>query len=533
MPAILSEVAFLVLLFPFCSATTAVDLEVSRASPVAGSEDGRELPSLLGSDDECAAGRSEEGCAVNALQRRGLKVAEAAEREASEVDETRGSCSSYGCGASYASWHKCQCNHDCESHGNCCGDYWSKCKKRQHRQHEHKGSCASFGCGGNYVSGQTCQCTHTCQKHGNCCSDYSNTCQKSGRQPGAAPAPQPPHQYSEPSPASAPPSAPSSYHLDWSAHGRGFFDGFSFLTEDMNHGAAHYLDKGEAMREGVAQAHGSHAILSAGHRDPVYKYKRYSAKIATTRSWNHFLATMRFSHVPYGCGVWPAFFTLAPGRQWPDGGEVDILEYVNDDVSKTSFHCGESCTLSQSAVNKYGGMPDRNDMNYNCKTQYPDHLGCAPNKWMRSGQGWANSPGVLALERTEEYLKVFFLPEGSIPGDLLAGDPRPDSWDHSHLISYYPFAASGCSPSVMAAQQLILSIGFCGDWASKVWGASGQCKSKVQGCRAVDPLHEYAPEQDCCTQFIYDHDGQHGTDGYLQSKAFFNISWIKVYTPGR
>jgi len=184
-------------------------------------------------------------------------------------------------------------------------------------------------------------------------------------------------------------------------------------------------------------------------------------------------------------------------------------------------------------VNKYGGMPDRNDMNYNCKTAYPDHLGCAPNKWMRTGQGWSNSPGVIALERTRAYLKIFFWPEGSIPQDLIAGEPQPKSWDSSFLLSYYPFKASGCSPSVMTAQQLLLNIGFCGDWAGKVWSLSPTCKAKAHGCRAVDPLKEYAPAQDCCTQFIYDEDGSHGTDGYLQRQAFFNISWMKVFTPGR
>jgi len=500
-------------------------LVLNAEAQIADLEDGSsEVPRALDSDDECLAERS---CAANALQRRALKVAVAEKREALEANGTWASCASYGCGGgSYISWHQCQCNAACEHYHNCCLDYWTLCKRGLH----HQASCASLGCGGNYAHGRPCQCTEQCSHFGNCCSDYSNTCKKPGGDQASGPSsPQPPapRQVQPPSP-----QGPSSYRLDWAAQGHSFFDGFNFVTQDMNHGAAHYLDRGEAMSARVIEAHGSFAILRAGQRDPVYKYKRYTAKIATTRSWTHFLAVMRFSHVPYGCGVWPAFFTLAPGKQWPNGGEVDILEYVNDDVSKTSFHTGESCRLSPGAVNKYGSMPDRNDMNYECKTQYPEHLGCAPNKWMRSGESWARNPGVLAVERTADALRIFFLPEGRVPGDLLAGAPRPDSWDRSLLVSYYPFSASGCSPSVMTAQQFVLGIGFCGDWASKVWGDSGRCMAKTHNCRPVDPLAEYAPEQDCCTQFIYDQDGHHGTDSYLKSKAFFNISWIKIFTPG-
>jgi len=320
----------------------------------------------------------------------------------------------------------------------------------------------------------------------------------------------------------------AAYSLDWKAEGTSFFSGFNFMTEDANHGSAHYLDAGRAVQEGVAQAYPTHAVLRAGRADPQYRYKRYTAKIGTQKSWSYFLAAMRFSHVPYGCGVWPAFFTLAPGAPWPDGGEVDILEYVNDDVSKTSLHTGHACRLDPNLVNRYGYMPDRNRMNYDCRTRYPQHLGCAPNKWMRSGQQWAHNPGVVALERTAEFLKIFFIPEGSIPGDLIGDAPRPDTWDR-FIVSYYPFSANGCPPSVMAAQQLVLNIGFCGDWASKVWGDSAYCKSRTHSCRSVDPLHEYAPQQDCCTQFIFDEDRAHGTDDYLRQRAFFNISWLKVY----
>mmetsp|Transcript_79210 Transcript_79210/g.222070 ORF Transcript_79210/g.222070 Transcript_79210/m.222070 type:complete len:155 (-) Transcript_79210:147-611(-) len=154
------------------------------------------------------------------------------------------------------------------------------------------------------------------------------------------------------------------------------------------------------------------------------------------------------------------------------------------------------------------------------------------------------------MERTADFAKIFFIPEGEIPQDVSEEAPRPEGWNR-WLIAYYPFAASpGCPDpdDVMGPQQFILSIAFCGDWASKVWGDSPTCtqtgpvynetatKNKwpidlAEGqCRAVDPLAEYAPAEDCCTQYIADEEEEFGTSEELQETAFFNISWFKVFT---
>merc|ERR1719291_693454 len=124
-------------------------------------------------------------------------------------------------------------------------------------------------------------------------------------------------------------------------------------------------------------------------------------------------------------------------------------------------------------------------MNYNCLTNYPDHLGCAPNKWMRTGQGWSSNPGVVALEWTAEHIKMFMIPKWEIPKDLNDDSPKPESWDR-WLYSYYPLKESGCDGNVMKPQKLLMQIGFCGDWASKVWHLDGTCKPRIHNCRSVD-----------------------------------------------
>jgi len=432
--------------------------------------------SALRLDDQCAGAEDEGECTLNAVQLRGQKVSVqngVAVAVSEEADQSEGD----------PIWHYAlNCWRPCGGAGSCpsyCGPGNACCKSGDQSVPECQG-----------VSFYPVIGFHTCVQR----------------------------------PAASYPS----YGKVWSAEGMSFFDNWNFEWEDVNHGAAEYLLYPEAKSAGVVEEYDNHAILRAGKASPKYQWKRQSAKITTKKTWKYFLMAMKFTHVPYGCGVWPALFTLAPGAAWPAGGEVDILEYVNDGPSQSSFHTGEQCTLNQKATNVYGYEKDYNRMDYNCYTHYPKLLGCAPNKWVRSGQAWANSPGVVAMEWTEDALKLFFIPEGSIPADLNSDAPRPDQWEQ-WLFSYYPFKESGCSADVMQAQQIIMQIGFCGDWASKVWGDSGSCKGVVQGCRSVDPLAEYAPEQDCCTKYIFDEGGQHGTDAYLEDRAFFNISYMKIY----
>lgn len=337
--------------------------------------------------------------------------------------------------------------------------------------------------------------------------------------------------------------------MKWSARGSRFFDDFDFLTSDYNHGAALYLERDAARRAQVTEAHRTHAILRTGARAGNDDWpKRQSAKIQTKKSWKYFLMMMRYSNVPWGCGVWPALWTHASGVPWPNGGELDVLEYANDAPQQTSFHTGDAntCRLDPGVVNACRAMPDTNGMGYDCTTRYPDKLGCAPNTLpLLPGELWAREGGVVAVQWTESFVKVFHIPEAELPEGIDGDAPDPNSWGR-WLVSFYPFAASearapGSCPSpqdVMAPQQLVLNINMCGDWAGKIWNISGSCVN-VHGpaypseCRAVDPLKEYDPQHDCCTQFIYDKEDKYGAEAYLRERAYFNVSWIKVFQERR
>ena len=45
------------------------------------------------------------------------------------------------------------------------------------------------------------------------------------------------------------------------------------------------------------------------------------------------------------------------------------------------------------------------------------------------GEEQPSGTGVLAAEWTEDFIKVFRIPEAEMPADLQADSPRPEGWD--------------------------------------------------------------------------------------------------------
>ena len=244
----------------------------------------------------------------------------------------------------------------------------------------------------------------------------------------------------------------SRYALTWEASGDAFFEDWTFVTDNLVHGAQQYEAKAEALRDGLAYTQNGTAIIRVGGLGSQ-PYTRKSVRMHTNHAWSphqSFVALLRYEHLPFGCSVWPSFWSVNSDRVWPGGGELDILEYANAEGSSASFHTSHpGCYVQTWKVYQkiFGGdMPGSAD----CLTDYwnaAPKMGCRPSQHSHRGDWWSGNPGIVGAEWMAEHVKVFHIPEDRIPEDIHSGNPEPGTWDR-FLIAYLPF-----SPGCAAAAQ--------------------------------------------------------------------------------
>lgn len=320
----------------------------------------------------------------------------------------------------------------------------------------------------------------------------------------------------------------SNYALAWKAQGRTFFDDWQFLTTSETHGAEWYLNKSEAFRNGVVLADDHSAILRVGNQQ--MPFKRHSVMIHSAQAWRPdrgFMVVMKYRHVPFGAGIWPAFWLMNSDYLWPGGGELDILEYANDDPSKVTFHTNKNCSLHNKSISKcMRGADVDNDIVGDCYTNYTSNkLGCKPPQIRRNGKWFAENPGAIATAWDASGVYVFHIPEQEIPLDLESNAPNPTTWER-WMIAYLPFDPDSCF-DVAKPQEIVLNIALCGDWAGGAWWTSDEAHKTGFLPPYCNPGKVTEPATDCCTIFMSHPSSEH----YIKSRAFFDIEYIKVFEP--
>lgn len=72
---------------------------------------------------------------------------------------------------------------------------------------------------------------------------------------------------------------------------------------------------------------------------------RPSVRIETKTRYNSGLFIYDIDHMPTGPGSWPAFW--AYGDNWPDNGEIDILEGIDGrNFNAMTLHTSQGCSMS-------------------------------------------------------------------------------------------------------------------------------------------------------------------------------------------
>ncbi|KAE8148020.1 concanavalin A-like lectin/glucanase domain-containing protein [Aspergillus avenaceus] len=249
-----------------------------------------------------------------------------------------------------------------------------------------------------------------------------------------------------------------------------FFDQFSFFTgADPTNGFVKYVDRGTAQNTGLISAEGTY--MGVDHTN-VAGDGRPSVRITSNKSYNQGLFILDLAHMPGSvCGTWPAFWLLGP--DWPNNGEIDVIEGVNDQsVNQFALHTSDSCTINNSG---FSGQL----LTSNCYVKaagQANNAGCGIKD--TSAQSYGNGfnsagGGVYATEWTDQKIDIWFFPRSGIPGDISSGNPNPSGWG----TPVARFQGACNINSHFKGLQIIFDTTFCGDWAGNVWGQSS-CASK-------------------------------------------------------
>ncbi|CDO70917.1 Glycoside Hydrolase Family 16 protein [Trametes cinnabarina] len=325
---------------------------------------------------------------------------------------------------------------------------------------------------------------------------------------------------SAPSATGAAPSSPSSsassspWKVAQSYQGSSFFDGWDFQDspDTTTHGVALYIDRDSAQAANLIEINDAGNAVMRVETTPTVSQYRKSIRITTQYSYTGGLIVLDAVHMPTGCGTWPAFWSNGPN--WPAGGEIDMVEGVNDYTNnQVTLHTDPGCTMPSSdpsALDITGTLIATTD----CSASETGNAGCGVRGSQTNSYGAAFNSiggGVYATLWDDDGIKTWFFPRNSIPSDLANGAPQPDLWGNPMAS----FPASSCDPFKYFYQHTaIFDTTLCGDWAGGVWGAAG-VPGQEQSCAARTNVQT-------CEDFVLNH-GSSFTDAYWEVKS------VKIY----
>ncbi|TFK55153.1 glycoside hydrolase family 16 protein [Heliocybe sulcata] len=269
----------------------------------------------------------------------------------------------------------------------------------------------------------------------------------------------------------------SAYQLAHEYSGKSFFDGWNFFDgyDYDQSGDAMYLGQSAATSANLAYVDSSsgHAIVKVDNATDVpWNDKRNSVEISTQDFYgvgSVFVAD--FAHLPYGCSVWPAFWTR--GKVWPDQGEIDIIETVNlMGYNQMALHTTSGCSHTTPA-NQVGSSGETN-----CNATSGSGCTVAEKKANSFGADFATAGGgVFATQFDESGIYIWFWSRADVPSTISASNTTIDPSTWGAPSAAYP--SSSCAiDTYFGAQQLVLDINLCGQWANSTYSetcGSGDC----------------------------------------------------------
>ncbi|KIX09630.1 uncharacterized protein Z518_00711 [Rhinocladiella mackenziei CBS 650.93] len=276
-------------------------------------------------------------------------------------------------------------------------------------------------------------------------------------------------------------AATASYVLEDDYSSSSFASMFDFYTgNDPTNGYVNYISQDQAERSGLYKVDNGAIYMGVDSTNTASGRGRDSIRISSKKTYNHGLIILDLAHMPAGaCGTWPAFWMLGP--DWPDNGEIDIIEGVNtQSTNSMALHTDAGCSITNTGA--FSGSLETDNCDVNAANQ-ATNAGCSIHSGDSSsfGSGFnSNGGGVYATEWTSQAISIWFFPRSAVPSDISSGNPDPSNWG----LPQGQFTGNCDINDKVKDQQLLFDVTFCGDWAGNVWSTDSTCSSQGSTCQA-------------------------------------------------
>nr|VWO94484.1 Mixed-linked glucanase [Ganoderma boninense] len=294
----------------------------------------------------------------------------------------------------------------------------------------------------------------------------------------------------------------ATYSIADSHVGTDFLSAFTHeAISDPTHGRVNYVSQSTALSKNLTFASGDTLILRADDTTVLSSSDpgRDSVRLQSKKTYTEHVTVWNIRHMPQGCGTWPAVWEV--GSDWPNDGEIDIVEGVNDQTpNQSTLHTNSGCSMPSSRTQTGTSTGTNCDTaatnNAGCGVQAPQSASYGP-PFNSAGGGW------YAMERTDTSIKVWYWLRnaGNVPSDVRNGASTINTSNWGEPVADFPNTDCDITEH-FGAHNLIINLTFCGDWAGAVYSSDG-CPGD-------------------CTTYV-------DQNPSAFSNAYFDIAWLKIY----
>lgn len=287
-----------------------------------------------------------------------------------------------------------------------------------------------------------------------------------------------------------------------------FFDNWDFYGnyDNLTLGDVVWLNEADAFTQELALVNSAgNVIIKVDNFSNVpMNQKRNSVRITTKSSYSlGSLWIIDAVHLPYGCSVWPSIWTLGP--DWPDGGEIDIIEGINQMPSNQyAMHTTPGCF--HTTPPEQTGTSSLVDCSQASGCLVAEN---APNSF-QSGFAAAGG-GVYAAQFDYTGIFIWFWSRPNVPASITQATATSSIDLSDWGTPSASYVNSTCTiEDFFGPQQLVIDITLCGEWA-------GLPSFYDQTCASAGP-----------TGICYN-DNVVGS-GTNYDEAYFELRYVRAYT---